>query len=46
MYNFGLPSTLKTWIDHVVRVGRTVAYSSEKGHEGRLKGKRTILVLG
>jgi len=45
MHNFGLPSTLKAWIDHVVRVGRTVAYSSEKGPEGMLKGKRAILVL-
>ncbi|HXI73539.1 MAG TPA: FMN-dependent NADH-azoreductase [Verrucomicrobiae bacterium] len=45
MHNFGLPSTLKAWIDHVVRLGRTVAYSSEKGPEGMLKGKRAILVL-
>src|SRR5882724_3518742 len=45
MHNFGLPSTLKAWIDHVVRVGRTVAYSSQKGPEGMLKGKRVILVL-
>jgi FMN-dependent NADH-azoreductase len=26
MYNFGIPSALKAWIDHVVRVGRTFAY--------------------
>jgi len=45
MHNFGLPSTLKAWIDHVVRVGRTVAYSSQKGPEGMLKDKRVILVL-
>jgi len=45
MHNFGLPSTLKAWIDHVVRVGRTVAYSSQKGPEGMLNGKRAILVL-
>ena len=45
MHNFGLPSTLKAWIDHVVRLGRTVAYSSEKGPKGMLKGKRAILVL-
>src|SRR5258706_10644109 len=45
MHNFGPPSTLKAWIDHVVRVGRTVAYSSQKGPEGMLKGKRVILVL-
>jgi len=44
MHNFGPPSTLKAWIDHVVRVGRTVSYS-QKGPEGMLKGKRAILVL-
>src|SRR5258708_11778527 len=44
MHNFGLPSTLKAWIDHVVRVGRTVSYS-QKGPEGMVKGKRAILVL-
>jgi FMN-dependent NADH-azoreductase len=44
MYNFGLPSTLKAWIDHVVRAGRTFTYSNN-GPEGLLKGKRAILVL-
>jgi len=44
MHNFSPPSTLKAWIDHVVRVGRTVSYS-QKGPEGALKGKRVILVL-
>jgi FMN-dependent NADH-azoreductase len=44
MQNFGIPSTLKAWIDHVVRAGRTFIYS-EGGPEGLLKGKRLILVL-
>jgi FMN-dependent NADH-azoreductase len=44
MHNFGVPSTLKAWIDHVVRLGRTVSYSA-KGPEGAFKGKRVILVL-
>ena len=44
MHNFGIPSTLKAWIDHVVRAGRTFIYS-EGGPEGLLKGKRLILVL-
>ncbi len=44
MHNFGPPSTLKSWIDHVVRVGRTVSYS-QKGPEGALQGKHVILVL-
>jgi len=44
MHNFGLPSTLKAWIDHIARAGRTFGYS-EKGPEGLLKGKKVILVL-
>src|SRR5882762_181247 len=45
MHNFGPPSSLKAWIDHVVRIGRTVSYSEKNGPEGALKGKRVILVL-
>jgi FMN-dependent NADH-azoreductase len=44
MHNFGLPSTLKAWIDHVVRGGRTFQYSSS-GPKGLLTGKRAVLVL-
>jgi len=44
MHNFTLPSTLKAWIDHVARAGRTFNYGSH-GPEGLLKGKRVILVL-
>ena len=44
MHNFGPPSTLKAWIDHVVRARRTVTYS-QQGPEGLLKGKRAILVV-
>ena len=39
MYNFGIPSTLKAWIDHVARAGVTVRYT-EKGPVGLLRGKR------
>ena len=44
MHNFGLPSTLKAWIDHIVRAGRTFSYGAN-GPEGLVKGKRAILVL-
>jgi FMN-dependent NADH-azoreductase len=44
MHNFGLPSSLKAWIDHVVRPGRTFSYS-ETGPEGLLKGKKAIVVV-
>lgn len=28
MYNFGITSTLKSWIDHVLRAGRTFKYTA------------------
>jgi FMN-dependent NADH-azoreductase len=31
MYNLGIPSSLKAWIDHVVRVGRTFRYGATLG---------------
>jgi FMN-dependent NADH-azoreductase len=44
MHNFSIPSTLKLWIDQVVRAGRTFSYGAN-GPEGLLKGKKaTILV--
>jgi FMN-dependent NADH-azoreductase len=43
MYNFSIPSTLKAWIDHVARRGRTFRYT-EKGPEGLLKGKKVFVV--
>ncbi len=42
MYNFGIPSTLKAWIDHVARAGITFRYT-EKGPEGLLTGKRAYI---
>jgi FMN-dependent NADH-azoreductase len=44
MINFGIPSNLKAYIDHVLRPGVTFKYS-EKGPEGLLRGKKVYLVL-
>lgn len=44
MHNFGVPSTLKAWIDHIARAGRTFSYGAN-GPQGLLKGKHAILVL-
>lgn len=43
MHNFTVPSTLKLWIDQVVRVGQTFSYSA-KGPEGLLKGKKATIL--
>lgn len=39
MYNFAIPSSLKSWFDHVLRAGLTFRYA-EQGPEGLLQGKR------
>lgn len=43
MYNFGIPSTLKSWFDQVLRAGVTFRYTAE-GPEGLLKGRKAIVV--
>jgi FMN-dependent NADH-azoreductase len=42
MYNFGVPSALKAYFDHVARAGKTFKYS-EKGPQGLLTGKKAIV---
>ncbi|MBA1195066.1 FMN-dependent NADH-azoreductase [Pseudomonas entomophila] len=43
MYNFAIPSTLKAWLDHVLRAGVTFRYTAN-GPEGLLTGKRAIVL--
>lgn len=43
MYNFGLPTALRSWFDHVLRAGETFSYS-EAGPRGLLTGKKAIVV--
>ena len=42
MYNFGVPSALKAYFDHVARAGITFRYT-EKGPEGLLTGKKAYI---
>lgn len=44
MYNFTIPTTLKAWIDHVARAGRTFRYTAQ-GPEGLLKNKKVVAVV-
>lgn len=49
MYNFGMPSTLKAWIDNVVRVGRTFGFDRSRPGESYWpllagQGKRMVLL--
>jgi FMN-dependent NADH-azoreductase len=42
MYNFGVPSQLKAYFDHVARAGVTFRYTAS-GPEGLLKGKKAFV---
>jgi len=42
MYNFGLPSTLKSYFDHIARAGETFRYT-EKGPVGLITGKEVYV---
>ena len=44
MHNFSIPSTLKLWIDQIVRAGKTFSYG-ETGPKGLLTGKKATLLL-
>lgn len=44
MYNFSIPSTLKSWIDNIMIARKTFLYTAN-GPEGLVKNKKAILVL-
>jgi len=47
MYNYGLPASLKGWIDQVARVGRTFSFDLSRGDqpiEPILHGKRLVVL--
>jgi FMN-dependent NADH-azoreductase len=43
MYNFGVPSQLKAWFDHIARAGITFKYT-DKGAVGLLTGKKAYVL--
>ncbi|HWK52765.1 MAG TPA: FMN-dependent NADH-azoreductase [Hyphomicrobiales bacterium] len=43
MYNFGIPSQLKAWVDRIAQAGVTFRYTAE-GPEGLLKGKKAYIL--
>jgi FMN-dependent NADH-azoreductase len=44
LYNFGAPSQLKSWVDHIARAGKTFSYSPE-GAKGHVQGKKVYLAF-
>ena len=47
MYNYGMPTALKGWIDHVARIGKTFSFDLSRGDtpiEPILSGKRLVVL--
>lgn len=44
IYNFGMPSAFKAFVDNVSRSGRTFEFT-ERGHVGHLAGKRAVFLV-
>ena len=44
MYNFTITATLKSWLDHIIRAGKTFSYSAA-GVEGLVKNKKVYLAI-
>jgi len=44
LYNFGIPSTLKAWIDHIIRAGLTFSYA-DGSPKGLVTDKKVYLAI-
>ena len=44
LFNFGIPSMLKTWLDNIIRPGIAFSYSAE-GPKGLITGKKVYVAL-
>lgn len=44
MHNFGISAHLKTWIDQIVRVGRTFTYTAQ-GPQGLLAENKKVIII-
>lgn len=45
MYNFGVPSQLKAWLDRVLVAGKTFRYDEDGRPIGLARGKRVVVAL-
>ena len=44
LYNFSIPSTLKSWLDNILRAGHTFGYTSE-GPKGLVNNKKVYIAF-
>lgn len=45
MWNFGVPSVLKAWIDHVARAGRTFRYNAQGQIESLVPPNKKVIIV-
>ncbi len=45
LHNFGIPSTLKAWIDHISRVGVTFYFDEQGTPHGMIENKKAYLAI-
>ncbi len=43
MWNFSIPSSLKAWIDHITKAGRTIRFGPN-GPEGTVPARRAVVI--
>jgi FMN-dependent NADH-azoreductase len=44
LYNFALPSSLKSYVDHLVRVNRTFSESPDGQYAGLMQNKQAVII--
>ncbi len=44
MYNFGVPSALKAWVDHIIRINKTFGVSEEGAFYGMVKNVNAYII--
>jgi FMN-dependent NADH-azoreductase len=44
LYNFSLPSSLKSYVDHLVRVNRTFSESPDGQYAGLMQNKQAVII--
>jgi len=44
LYNFSLPSNLKSYVDHLVRINKTFSQASNGQYAGLMKDKQAIII--
>lgn len=44
LYNFSLPSNLKSYVDHLVRINKTFSQASDGQYSGLIKNRQAVII--